>query len=265
MRIAELIRNKYIFSSDIASFFRRAGIQGTEASKVRSEQAVAELLEITQSFPGKLRQNPILDVVEQLCNPEEWFGRPKDRKAVIESVNEVIRRYGFEVLEEGEIVGTAGPIGKPSSKTISPGRAVPAVRMPRKLSDRNLHPEVLRLTQEDFERGSHFHAVHEGCKGFVEYVRMKSKLTADGIDLMNLAFSPKGGPLRLNDLATETDRNEQQGLMQMASGLVAGIRNPTSHRTKDNWPLTQEDALGILSFLSYLYRQVDKTKYVAPK
>ena len=79
-----------------------------------------------------------------------------------------------------------------------------------------------------------------------------------GSELMSAALSLKG-PLKLNSQRTETEKNEQEGIMHVCMGLMRAIRNPESHEPELDWPITREDALDILSLISFLYRQIDKT------
>ena len=57
---------------------------------------------------------------------------------------------------------------------------------------------------------------------------------------------------------TETDKNVQDGIKFLSAGLMRAIRNPTSHEPALDWPITEPDAVDILSFVSFLFRQLDK-------
>ncbi|MEA3311564.1 MAG: TIGR02391 family protein, partial [candidate division WOR-3 bacterium] len=125
---------------------------------------------------------------------------------------------------------------------------------------REFHPKVREHAKELFLEKRYFHAVFECCKAFDKYVREKSKLDKHGLSLMSSALSLKG-PLKLNPQRTETEKNEQEGLMHLCIGLMRAIRNPEGHEPELDWPITREDALDILSLISYLYRKIDKTVF----
>jgi hypothetical protein len=82
-------------------------------------------------------------------------------------------------------------------------------------------------------------AVREATVTLETMVRKKSKLNAIGLNLMNQAFSfeydPKGNnvirfPLiQLNNLSTETKRNEQDGMRLLTMGIMRGVRNIFAH------------------------------------
>ncbi len=113
-----------------------------------------------------------------------------------------------------------------------------------------------------FFGGHYFHAVFECCKAFDKIVREKSNVDKHGSELMSGALSVTG-TLKLNSQQTETQRNEQEGLMFLCIGLMRAVRNPESHEPELDWPITREDALDILSLISFVYRQVDKAIFYA--
>jgi uncharacterized protein (TIGR02391 family) len=71
---------------------------------------------------------------------------------------------------------------------------------------------------------------------------------------MEPVFSPKNPILKFNDLADESDRNEQKGYMMMFSGAVAGLRNPRAHKLMQDDP---ERALEFIAFVSLLAKLLD--------
>ena len=78
----------------------------------------------------------------------------------------------------------------------------------------------------------------------------------DGADLMRFVFSADKPLLKLNDLETRSDRNEQQGYMQMLAGAMTAIRNPRSHECD----LTDrpEEALEMLVMANHFIRVLNK-------
>jgi hypothetical protein len=46
----------------------------------------------------------------------------------------------------------------------------------------------------------------------------------------------------------------------IAEGIVAAMRNPKAHTTKDNIPLDAYEALEQLIVISYLFKRVDKAQ-----
>ncbi|AFV25340.1 ymh, putative [Methanolobus psychrophilus R15] len=67
------------------------------------------------------------------------------------------------------------------------------------------------------------------------------------------------GCLKLNKQESETERNEQEGLMHLCTGLMKAIRNPHGHEPELYWKMSREDALDVLSLINYLYIKVEAT------
>lgn len=130
---------------------------------------------------------------------------------------------------------------------------------------REFHSEVRKHGQKSFVEDRYFNAVFECCKAFDRYVAQKAQSKESGTKLMQSVLAPNnnGKGLRLNALQTETEKNEQVGLLNLCVGLISMARNPGGHEPELDYPMTREDALDLLSFISFLYRQIDKTSYVS--
>ena len=69
------------------------------------------------------------------------------------------------------------------------------------------------------------------------------------------------GVLKLTPCQTETGKNVQDGVKFLSAGLMRAMRNPTAHEPALDWPIEKQDCLDMLSFLSSLFRQLDKAVY----
>lgn len=125
---------------------------------------------------------------------------------------------------------------------------------------RGFHPEVHKHSKELFLDGHYFHAVFEACKAYNKQVQVKAQSQKDGQSLMLDVWRPDG-VLRIADCATDTGKNVQQGVMFLAAGLMQAVRNPTAHEPALTWPIRKEDCLDLLSFVSFLFRQLDRAVY----
>lgn len=126
---------------------------------------------------------------------------------------------------------------------------------------RNFHSEVYKHSRSLYVEGHYFHAVFEAAKAYNKAVREKAKSTKDGEALMLDVWGFDKGVLMVTPCQTDTDRNVQDGIKFLSAGLMRAIRNPTAHEPAVDWPITKEDALDNLSFISFLYRQLDKATY----
>jgi uncharacterized protein (TIGR02391 family) len=126
--------------------------------------------------------------------------------------------------------------------------------------NRSFHPVILKNCLKLYEQGNYFHAIFEAAKIYNKLVKVKSKSEKDGFNLMMEVLGCKG-VLRVTKCETETEQNFENGLKFLSAGLMQAIRNPTEHEPALHWPISKEDCLDILSFISYLLRQLDKAVY----
>jgi uncharacterized protein (TIGR02391 family) len=131
----------------------------------------------------------------------------------------------------------------------------------RRFDSRSFHPEVISHCRTLFGQGHFFHAVFEAAKVYNKAVREKAKSAKDGSDLM-MAVWGVDGVLKVTQCRTDTDKNVQDGVKFLSGGLMRAIRNPTAHEPALHWPIDERDAVDILSFISFLFRQLDKAVYV---
>ena len=136
----------------------------------------------------------------------------------------------------------------------------PSSRARRAFGDLDLHPELARASTKLFEDGHYSNAVGEACKVLDLLVKMRSGETdISGTSLMQHVFSPKMPILRFNDLQSQSDKDEQQGMMFLYSGAMLALRNPRAHEIIDDDP---EQALEYIGLLSLLAKALDRTTRV---
>ena len=108
-----------------------------------------------------------------------------------------------------------------------------------------------------FRSGHYAEAVRMAFTYLDNMVREKSgHAEKDGADLMRFVFSADRPLLKLNDLETRSDRNEQQGYMQMLAGAMIAIRNPRSH--EHDLTDRPEEALEMLVMANHFIRMLNK-------
>jgi len=127
--------------------------------------------------------------------------------------------------------------------------------------ERSFHPEICSHCSELFYEANYFHAVLEAAKIYHKAVQIKSKSEKDGQKLMLEVWSPRRGTLKITKCETETDKNVQEGLGFLSAGLMRAVRNPTAHEPAHEWPISEQDCLEILGFISFLMRKLDDAVY----
>jgi uncharacterized protein (TIGR02391 family) len=133
----------------------------------------------------------------------------------------------------------------------------PAAKILRAYEGMDLHSEIARAASQLYKDGHFANAVQDSVKALNGLVRMRSGLEADGVTLMQQAFSPKNPVLKFNDLSDQSNIDEQLGFMNMFSGAVSGLRNPRAHSFIEDDP---ERALEFIAFVSLLAKLLDGAK-----
>jgi uncharacterized protein (TIGR02391 family) len=122
----------------------------------------------------------------------------------------------------------------------------------------NLHPRVLDVSRDLFIDGHPWEAVFAASKALVNFVKERSgRHDLDGAPLMRTVFSRNDPVLAFNDLASQTDHDEQEGMMHLFEGAALAIRNPGGHSFPEG---TEQRAIEYISLLSLLAYRVQEAK-----
>lgn len=197
--------------------------------------------------------NHLIMLINRTMNPVSYARDPEAFRWRRDELNVVLAFSGFYVRDDGK-VGHAD-----KATTLDAARAR-AGRLKAALESRNVHAEVLNYCRAELLDENYFHAVFESTKGVAERIRVMSGLTTDGADLVNRAFSIQNPVLVLSSLATESEKSEQKGFAHLLVGLFGAVRNPLAHAPKTNWPMSEQDALDILTLVSLIHRKLDRTE-----
>jgi uncharacterized protein (TIGR02391 family) len=180
----------------------------------------------------------------------------KDREAFIwrkDELNMVLAFNGYRVRDDGKVASAQ------KAETLDDAHRL-AGRMKAELQRRGAHEQVLRFCEAEIVAENIFHAVLEAMKSVTSRLRSLSGLTTDGAALVESCFGTRTPVLKINEFTTETDRGEQRGFMNLLVGLYGTFRNPTAHEAKIEWPMTEQDALDILTTLSLVHRKLDRVR-----
>jgi uncharacterized protein (TIGR02391 family) len=119
-----------------------------------------------------------------------------------------------------------------------------------------LHPLIREAVASRFESGHLSDGVLAASIAFCDLVRKRTGLSGiDGHELVSQAFSPDRPRLAVADTRHPTGKSIQLGVMQLAQGSQAAIRNLVAHeKTK----LEFHEAFEMVSVFSLLARRVEK-------
>lgn len=106
---------------------------------------------------------------------------------------------------------------------------------------------------------NYFHSVFEATKSIADRLRDMTGLTIDGNILVDSVFSTDNPLIKINNLSNQSERSEHIGLSNLIKGVFGLIRNPTAHDPKIKFSINEEEALDILTIISYIHKRLDNT------
>ena len=115
--------------------------------------------------------------------------------------------------------------------------------------------ELKKVTKKLFFDGHYAQAVEAAYKKVNNTIKkISGEKKRDGADLMTYVFSENHPIIKLNDMSTKSELDEQKGFMQIFAGCMTGIRNPRAH--EEEWADTERNALYLISFADYLLQRI---------
>ncbi|MCR9171532.1 MAG: TIGR02391 family protein [bacterium] len=237
------------------------GLTGTELSKFISE---ARLIDTDPSMTKWKRlynsfvefqnrkgvSNNIYTFIMITMNPGRFIGKNDEYEHLRNELNKRLSLIGIELKTNGKLSKVK------SAKTISEAEQR-VNRFKEKLKQRNAHEKIFEFCNEQLVTENYFHSVFEATKSIAETIRSKTMLTTDGTSLIDTAFSISSPLIQINDLSTETKQSEHKGFANLIRGVFGMFRNTTAHAPSIVWPISEEDALDILSTISLIHRKLE--------
>ena len=119
--------------------------------------------------------------------------------------------------------------------------------------------DLIRQVSGTLFRDRHYaRAVEEAFKCLNNAVKDKSgHSSTDGAGMMKKVFSANSPILKLNAFQSNSDKDEQQGYMEIYAGSMTGIRNPRAHEHKLSD--SPEVALELLVLANHLMRKLESS------
>jgi uncharacterized protein (TIGR02391 family) len=243
--LAQIVGENYT-GSEISRLFHRSGYPDIVHDGGTKWRFVVAAFEQLQAKGGGTPHG-VLKVIQTAGNPQGWIGQRERFEGFLRAVNSVLEFYGLRLADDGTLVRTTE-----HAKTVRHGKSPDE----NAFDSRTFHPQVIRHGRTHFCRGGYFHAVFECCKALDAAVRENTHIAKAGQPLMAEALNANG-PLKLNSQRTQSERDEQQGIMYLCMGLMNAVRNPQAHEPELNWPMTREDALDVMALVSFLFRKLE--------
>ena len=239
--------------TEIAFILGDAGIPDVDAGNTKWKRLYNALASV-QNENGI--GNHLIMTITRAMAPVSYTSNPHLFESRRQRLNAVLLLTGFHVREDGRVGRTkaAGSLSEAIQR---------ASRLSAALTQRGVHADVLQFCRAELLDKNYFHAVFEATKSISAKVRVLSGLDGDGAELVQRAFSINRegvAMLAINNLKSETDRGEQRGFVNLLVGLYGSVRNPLAHNSKLEWPMTEQDALDILTLTSLIHRKLDMAK-----
>jgi uncharacterized protein (TIGR02391 family) len=248
--LAKILGDAYT-GSELGRLLARAGLPDPNPTGTKWRR----LLEIFQALQNQYRVGDHVGSFLQVAmEPAQWHDRPGAFEATRDALNRTLAFSGLSIGEDGRLgrVAVARTLGQAEER---------AGRLRSALERRGVHADVLRFCRAELLQENYFHAVLEASKSVATKLREKSGYGSDGAELVDdaLGGSPERLPrLAFNALTTQTHWSEQRGLMNLLKGVFGTFRNPTAHVGRIEWPISEQDALDLLTLASLLHRRLDE-------
>lgn len=245
------------------------GLTGTEIGRILEECKIEDpdptitkwkrLFNAFVSFQNRNHAgNHVIIFINKAMSPAKHIKTPETFTEWRSGLNAILCLTGMEVGEDGVIR---------KAKRVSTliDAIARANRLKAELERRGAHQAIFKYCQEEIVSQNYFHTVFEAMKSISSRIREISGLDGDGHNLFDKAFAmnSKNPMLAINQLQTETQRGEQKGFLNFLKGLYGTVRNPQSHEAKIEWEMSEEDALDVLTAISFVHRKLDKTAKAA--
>jgi len=240
------------------------GLTGTEIGNLLARLGIPDLMptmtkrhrlfEALAKHQAETRSGNIVGAfTQEAMNPVRYTGNHQLFDERRNALNAILAFCGYSLWEDGKLRLRAQP-----ARTLTEAEEA-AGHLRSELFRRGVHPDVLKFCRAELLQENYFHAVFEATKSVADKIREKAEVDGDGSKLVDQAFGigKQGIPiLAFNSLQTETERSEHSGLMQLMKGMFGVFRNITGHAPKIKWPISEQDALDLLTIASYLHRRL---------
>jgi uncharacterized protein (TIGR02391 family) len=123
--------------------------------------------------------------------------------------------------------------------------------------ERNIHPDITEVSLKLFNDGHYAQSTFEALKYIDNRVKAVSGIEDTGFSLMMNALNEAKPAVKLTDLESMSDKDEQKGFRYIFAGIMSAIRNPRGHDIRID---TIDLCLDHLSVASVLLRTFDGRK-----
>lgn len=196
--------------------------------------------------------NKIIEIIQYVFHPtSSWFDNSNNYKSLINEINKCISFYGYELREDGKIY----EIKSSTTRTQANERYD---LLKSKLTERNIHPQILKFCTQDIVNEDYFSIIFEASKSIYDKIRNMTSITLDGNKLIYSCFDLKYPIIIFNSLKNDTEINLYNGLKNILLSIAQIGRNPKAHTPKIYSYDNLDNCLDILNLISFAHKMLDQ-------
>ena len=240
------------------------GLTGSEIGRFLAERGINDPIphmtkrhRLYQALKDRQAQdhcaNNVLQFVTDVMSPVRYVDHQDYFETERGKINVVLAFSGLYLAENGQLrqVQTVNTLTEAQER---------AGILRKALIARKVHVDIVKFCRSELLVDDYFHAIFEATKSVADKLRRLTSLASDGAALVDeaLGLGKVGHPrLAFNSLCTESEKSEHSGLMNLIKGMFGAFRNTTAHAPRIHWPVSEQDALDILTTLSLIHRRLD--------
>lgn len=241
-----IILGNHLTGSQITNFFNQVGYN--DKSNITKQVRIYDFFMHSQNLYNC--SNKVIEFIQKVIDPVNYLNDHYEFLTLINELNKVLLISGLTVNEKGQFATT------PKATTINEANAR-ANNFRKILHDRNIHTDILKFCKPELIHQNYFHAVFEATKSVFDKLRSISGLSLDGNQLVYKVFNRDKPIIAINSLTTFSEQNEQLGFKNLLLGIFSMFRNTTAHEAKIYWSISEQDAIDLLTTLSFIHRKLD--------
>jgi uncharacterized protein (TIGR02391 family) len=142
----------------------------------------------------------------------------------------------------------------------------------------DLHPEIKKIARDHFRNKKYSTAVFQAIQKLKELIEGVTGLKDEmEVELVRKAMNPKKVDkakkklvekkaeeilIKFNQLKELSEKNEQEGLAQIAEGIFKAFRHPRGHKPEDHplLELNPYEAIAQLMIIDYMWKRIEECK-----
>lgn len=241
--------------SEIGRYLQETGLDDVDPASTKWIR-VYSALHANQQETGS--GSAVIRFIEHAMKPVNYWQSPELFGKRQAELNRVLMFSGYRLEDDGHVALTN------RIRTLDEAQQL-ASNLYKLLESRNAHPDVLKVCKPELVVDNYFHAVLEAAKSINTKIKAlfaptteDRSMLEDGTKLAGRAFGSSTPTFIINAFATESHWSEQTGFLNLLQGVFLTFRNPLAHEPKNEWSMNEQDALDILSLISYLHRRLDE-------